>query len=476
MSSGHGASAAPAPAAAAPAGAQPLVDTKLVFAWFAVSLCWTVVGPALGLIAALKLDDPNFLAEIDWLQTARVRTAHVLGVIFGVFTPAMFGFMCYAVPKLTGRPLTSVKAGWVGFWLVTVGVLLGEHDVLRGNIQGIEAAEYGRIADLCITGGFVTLTAMFLHTVALRKERRLYVSLWYWVASLLWTCMNFVLGNFILDRTVTGASSAAMNGFYLHNVVGLWITPAGLGVAYYVLPAAAKARLYSHRLSLIGFWGLALIHHYIYSPIAEWAQTIAIAASMMLIVPVWAFSVNVWGTMKGQWSKLSGSSYALKFTIFGAVWYLITCFQGPTEALRGVQALTHFGDYNVGHAHSAVYAVFVIWGMAAIYFTVPRLLGRDLWSNRLGAWHYWLQILGFGIMFAVLTVDGLVQGAMLSTAGVEFIDTVVAIKPYWLIRTLGGTMMDVGLALFVFNMVMTVIAGRPSAAPAPVPASAPAKA
>jgi cytochrome c oxidase cbb3-type subunit 1 len=458
----------------------PLVDHKLVFAWFGVSLFWMVLGPVLGLLAAQKLDDPDFLAGIDWLQTTRLRTAHVLGVIFGIFTTSVFGFMCYAVPKLTGRALTNLRAAWAGFWILIAGVTVGEIDILRGRAQGVEAGEYGLVADILITVAFVVLTALFLHTIAHRKEQRLYVSLWYWVAGLLWTCMNYVLGAFILDKTVTGANSAAMNGFYLHNVVGLWITPMGLGIAYYLLPVATKARLFSHRLSLVGFWGLALfyplngVHHYIYSPIAEWAQTISIAASMMLIVPVWAFSVNMFGTMLGNWQKYVTDNYVVKFTMLGAVWYLITCFQGPVEALRGMQALTHFGDFNVGHAHSAVYGVFVIWSMAAIYFIFPRLLGRTVWSGRLAAWHYWLQIFGFVLMFGALTIDGLIQGAMLLTAGPEFIDTVVAIKPYWLARTFGGTLMDVGLALFVFNIAMTFVAARRDgpAAPAATAASA----
>lgn len=307
----------------------------------------------------------------------------------------------------------------------------------------------------------------------------MYVSLWYWTAALLWTDINYVLGNFILPYTVTGANSAGMHGFYLHNVVGLWITPAGLGVAYYLLPVATRNRLYSHRLSLIGFWALAFfyplngVHHYIFSPIAEWAQTIAIAASMMLIIPVWAFSVNMWGTMRGQWKKFAGDDYVVKFTMIAAMWYLITCFQGPLEALRGMQALTHFGDFNIGHAHSAVYGAFISWAMAACYFIIPRVTGRQLWSVRLAGWHYWTQIFGFVIMFVVLSVDGLIQGAMLQTSDIMWIDTMEAIKPYWKARTLGGTIMDVGLALFAFNMVMTFIDGRRNAdQPAPLPAPA----
>jgi cytochrome c oxidase cbb3-type subunit 1 len=451
----------------------PLVDNKLVLWWFALAGYGTIVGPVLGLLASIKLDDPYFLGRIEWLQFGRFRIAHVNTVIFGAFTPAMFGLMCYAVPRLTGRPLWGIRAMWAALVLNAAAVLMGPVFLLSGVLQPIEAGEIPLLGDALIGTAFVLVTASVLVTVAKRREKKLYVALWYWIASLVWTVLNFPLGNFILPYVPKGTTSAAMHGFYLHDVVGLWITPAGVGAAYYLLPVSAKATLYSHRLSLIGFWALAFfyplngIHHYIWSPIASWAQTIAIASSMMLILPVWAFCTNVWGTMRGQWRTYAGpGSSVLKFTILGAVWYLITCFQGPTEALRGMQALTHFGDYNVGHAHSAVFAVFVIWALASGYLAVPRAAGRELWSNRLATWTYWLEILGFATMFGVLTVSGLQQGAMLQSNQVLWIDTVDALRGLWVARTFGGTLMDVGLALFVFNLAMTAKRGRPMASPA----------
>ncbi len=477
----HGTGAPSAPTAPPlPAPPRPLVDARYVLAWFSAALFWVVVGPVLGLLASAKLDDALLLPDVDWLQFGRLRIAHVNGVAFGFFTTAIWGFMAYAVPKLCGRPLTSMRAAWWGFVLLNAAVLAGEICLLGGTLQAVEVGEFPFGVDLVLGAGFVCLSAVFLQTVAQRKVERLYVSLYYWVAGILWTVVNFVLGAFILPNTVTGANSAAMHGFYLHNVVGLWVTPMGLGLAYYVLPVATQARLFSHKLSLIGFWALAFfyplngIHHYIYSPIADWAQTIAIASSMMLIMPVWAFSTNVWGTMRGHWKQFAADNYALKFVILGAVWYLITCFQGPTQALRGMQALTHFGEYNVGHAHSALFAVFSIWGMAGIYYVVPRLTGRELWSKKLGAWHYWLEIFGFTLMFVVLSIAGFVQGFMLKD-GSMWITTIKEIKPLWVARTLGGTMMDVGLAFFVFNVVMTIRYGRKVGEPEfPEPASAPA--
>ena len=463
--------AAVPPTLPAPEPLRSLVDSRYVMAWFAASLFWGIWAPVFGLLAAAKLDDPELLSGIHWLQFGRLRIAHVNGVIFGFLSTAIFGFMAYAVPKLCQRPLTSMRAAWWGFGLFNVAVFVGEICLLSGKLQAFEAGEYPFAVDCVLAAAFATLAYVMLHTVVKRKTERIYVSIYYWTAGLLWSVLNFLLGAFVFPHVLTGANSAASHGFYLHNVVGLWITPMGLGMVYYVLPTATKARLYSHKLSLIGFWALAFfyplngIHHYLLSPIAEWAQTIAIAASMMLIVPVWAFTINVWGTMRGHWKQFASDNYALKFLILGAVWYLITCFQGPTQALRGVQALTHFGDYNVGHAHSAVFGAFAIWAMSGIYYVVPRLSGRQLWSNALGAWHYWLEIIGFALMFAVLTIAGFVQGTALLTSSDTWISTVKDIKPFWVARTIGGTLMDLGLALWVFNMVMTLLLGKRSSEP-----------
>ena len=443
----------------------PLVDRGLVKSWFLGTLVWMVIAPVLGLIASVKLDDPNFLWGIEWLQFGRLRIAHVNGVVFGLFTTACFGFMCYAVPKLCGRPLANRRMAWWGMGLFQVCVLAGECCLLAGKLQPVEAGEYPLIIDLIAVVAYIMIVIPFFVTIARRRHEHMYVSLWYWVAGMLWTAINLPLGSLILPN-MSGVTSAATHGFYLHNVVGLWITPMGLGVAYYMLPTTTRARLYSHKLSLIGFWTLAFfypmngIHHYIYSPIADWSQTIAIAASLMLMLPVFAFTANVWMTMRGQWQQFTADNYVLKLTVLAALWYLITCVQGPTEAFRDMQALTHFGDYNVGHAHSAVYGAFAIWMMAATYYCLTRVAGRKLWSLRLASWHYWLQIVGFSLMFIVLCTAGFVQGEMQQRNDTAFIDTVAAIRPFWVARTVGGSLMDVGIALFFYNVVMTLCYGK----------------
>ncbi|MDC4225891.1 MAG: cbb3-type cytochrome c oxidase subunit I [Candidatus Manganitrophus sp.] len=230
----------------------------------------------------------------------------------------------------------------------------------------------------------VMTTLQVYGTVFRRRERRVYVALWYAMAALIWTAMNYPLGNFILPFWINGVNSAALHGLYIHYVVGLWITPAGLALIYFFLPSSVRNPLYSHKLSLIGFWSIAFlypflgIHHYLYSPIAEWTQTVAIAYGILLIIPVWTVTTNFFGTMFGKWHTLAGKrsyDYATKFLILGAVNYFVGCFQGSVEALRRMQQLTHFSDFTISHSHMTVFGTFVIWVTGGLYYIWPRITG-----------------------------------------------------------------------------------------------------
>jgi cytochrome c oxidase cbb3-type subunit 1 len=237
---------------------------------------------------------------------------------------------------------------------------------------------------------------------------------------------------------------------------------------YYFLPASVKNPIYSHKLSLVGFWSLALfypfvgIHHYLYSPIADWAETIAIVSSMMLIIPVWTVLQNFFGTMRGRWDGFSRNLPA-KFLITGSLMYLVGCFQGSVEALRSLQEPTHFTDFVVAHSHLTVFGTFVIWALGGTLHVWPRLFGRELWSFRLGNWSFWLITLGISTMGLVLSAQGLQQGYMLM-ARAEWVDTVVTMKPFWFVRTLSGISMDIGISLLVYNFMRTAMApGRVAA-------------
>jgi cytochrome c oxidase cbb3-type subunit 1 len=218
--------------------------------------------------------------------------------------------------------------------------------------------------------------------------------------------------------------------------------------------------IYSHKLSLIGFWSLALfypfvgIHHYLFSPIADWAETLAIITSMLLIIPVWTVLQNFFGTMIGRWQGF-GYNLPAKFLITGSLMYLVGCFQGSTEALRSVQQPTHFTDFVISHSHLTVFGTFVVWAIAGLVYVFPRLYDTKLWSFKLGNWSFWLITFGISLMGLTLTAQGLQQGFMWM-AGTEWLDSINPIRAYWLVRTISGISMDVGMTLLVYNMMRTV--------------------
>ena len=453
-----------------------LVNKDLVRAWLWWSIVWLTIFPLVGLLVSIKFSYPDFLGQTSWLTFGRLRPVHVNGVIFGAFSTPVLGLIYYMVPRLCGRRMAKEHWGWWLLWGWNIFLITGSISFLMGYNSGFEAGEFRwpfnilRWVILTVIGGQV------LTTIFRRKEPGFYVALWYTLAALVWTVMNLILGNVILPYVpMSGISNTALHGLFIHYIVGLWITPAGLALMYYFLPLAAKAPLYSHRLSLLGFWALAFFypfvgtHHYLFSPIPYHNQTISIVTSMMLIIPVWAVIVNLFGTAKGRWGAIIGGrdadSYAAKFLLLATFFYLIGCFQGSTEALRRVQELTHFSDFVISHSHFTVFATFVLAAVGSMYYVWPRVTGRQLWSPKLASWHVWLTIAGTTVMLIGLAAQGLVQGSMLEY-GANFVDTVVEMKPWWFTRTLAGATMDIGFLLMTINLIMTARKGVPFEAPA----------
>jgi cytochrome c oxidase cbb3-type subunit 1 len=423
-------------------------------------------------LVSIKFHNPGFLDEVPWLTFGRLRPIHVNGVIFGSFSTVFLGLLYYIVPRLCGVRMYKEEWGW---WLLhawNLFLVLGTVSLMAGYNMGLEAGEFEWPLNLLRFAILGLITVQVLGTVFRRTEQRFYVAMWYTTAALIWTVMNLILGNVVLAyvEDIAGVNSAAMHGLYIHYIVGLWITPAGLALIYYFLPLSAKNALYSHKLSLLGFWGLAFFypfvgtHHYLYSPIPHWTQTISIVTSMLLIIPVWTVVVNFFGTMLGRWGPMAGGggadNYAAKFLMLGAVYYLLVCFQGSVEALRRLQELTHFNDFVIAHSHLTVFGTFVVWAVGAAYYVWPRVTGRQLWSDKLASWHLWLTIAGFTVMAVGLTAQGFVQGSMLEY-GANFVDTVKEMKPWWVARTVGGIAMDVALLLMVVNFYKSAAEGRP---------------
>ena len=285
------------------------------------------------------------------------------------------------------------------------------------------------------------------------------MSLWYILASILWTAFVYLVGNFATMFT-SGVNQANLNWFYVHNAVGLIFTPLGLALGYYFIPKASEAPLYSHRLSMIGFWSLAFVyvwtgaHHMLHGPISQWLQTVSILFSVMLMIPVWSLVWNFFATMKGQWHQLK-DNVPIKFLMSGTIFYLLTCFQGPMHSLRSVNAIVSKTDWIVGHAHMAVLEAFSFFAVGGAYYAIPRMLKTKLHSQSLANASFWLWLVGGLSFFVSLWIGGFLQGLQWNDPSIPFIDTVKFMQPFWAVRLIGGTLMFGGILAFFWNIVVT---------------------
>jgi cytochrome c oxidase cbb3-type subunit 1 len=304
----------------------------------------------------------------------------------------------------------------------------------------------------------------------------MYVSLWYVMGTLIWTTVTVWAGWFSLYYLPGGISRVNANFFYVHNLVGLIFTPMGLATIYYYLPKLANTPIYSHRLSMIGFWALAFTyawigaHHIIHGPMSQWLQTVSIIFSIWLFVPVFSAVTNLFATLQPQWKQYTQSA-PIRFLILGNLFYLITCIQGPLMALRNVNEITSKTDWVIGHAHVALYGTFTFFAFAGIYYTIPVILKKPLWSKRLADWHFTLNVFGSVPFIIALWLGGFYQGMMWATwaegstysqfqehlSHLPFLDTVARMRPWWVLRGLGGTTILIANLIFVVNIYNTIM-------------------
>lgn len=434
---------------------------RSAFGFLMAASLFFVVSGLVALLIAAKLHFPALLGSVSWLSFGRLRPIHTNGMLFGWLLAADMGLCLYLVPRLCGVRLWSEKLGMGTLWLWVVIILGAVVSLAMGMNQGLEYAELPLWLDVLVVVAWVMFAVNIFATVAVRKYQQMYVSLWYILASILWTAFVYLAGNFATIFT-TGVNQANLNWFYVHNAVGLVFTPLGLAIGYYFIPKAAETPLYSHRLSMIGFWSLAFVyvwtgaHHMIHGPISQWLQTVAILFSVMLMIPVWTLVWNFLATMKGQWHQLR-DNVPIKFLMTGTIFYLLTCLQGPMHSLRSVNAIVSKTDWIVGHAHMALLGAFSFFAIGGAYYAVPRILKTRLHSEDLANASFWLWLVGGLSFFVSLWIGGFLQGLQWNDASIPFIDTVRFMQPFWAVRLLGGILMFVGILLFFWNVLATYV-------------------
>ncbi len=425
--------------------------------WFIyVSIMFFLVAILIGLIMATKFVFPNFLGIIPALSFGRIRGIHTNGVLFGWLLAADMGLAFYVVPRLCGVKLFSEKLGMATLYIWIVTILGAVVTLAMGDTQAKEYLELNWWLDGLVTIAWVMFAVNIFATIAKRKHQQMYVSLWYTMGALLWTAILWIVANL---PVYSGVNDANVNWWFGHNAVGLIFTPMGVALAYYFIPKSTMNPLYSHKLSIIGFWTIAFLyiwngaHHIIFGPIPTWLQTVAILFSISLFIPVWTVITNFFGTLRGKWVQ---GNYIIKFLLAGTVFYLLTCFQGPMHALRSVNQIISKTDWIVGHAHMALFGGFSFFAFGGIYYALPRILKKPLYSDKLGEWHFWFSFMGFLGFSVALWVGGFIQGLQWMDHTISFLDTVKSMQVYYVVRMHSGVLIVIGQLLFAFNIFRTV--------------------
>jgi len=427
------------------------------------SVIWLILGSVFGLIASLKMHNPDLLTEQAALTFGRVRSLHLNMVAYGWLSMAGIGIALWMLPRLLRTPLHGSNWAFSGMVVWNIGMITGCTALASGWTDGTEWLEFPWQLDGFFAVGGALAGIPLLMTLPRRQVDHLYVSVWYIVAALLWFPILFVVANF--PGIHFGVEHALVNWWFAHNVLGLWFTPLALASAYYLIPKIIGRPIYSYQLSLLGFWSLALfysqvgVHHLIGGPVPVWVVTLSIVTSVAMLIPVIAVAVN---HHKTAWKHRGALKHSpvLRFIMLGAVMYTLASFQGSLHSLRTFNNLTHFTHYTVAHAHLGAYgfASFVFFG--AIYFMLPRVTGKPWPKPKWISAHFWLICIGFAVYFIFLSIGGVLQGMAMLDENQAFSESVKVTMPFLLARSIGGSIMFAGHLIFGAH-ILALLKGEP---------------
>jgi cytochrome c oxidase cbb3-type subunit 1 len=449
----------PATAAATQSEPAQLVDRVMVKRHIIAAFSYFFIAIFAGMFYALQLDGIYPFAGIEFLSPGRVRMLHTNGVAYGFLFNAFIASLHWIVPRLTGEPVLSRTLSRFVFWAWQLIVLSTALGILGGHAQGIEWGETPVWIDPVVLLGGALLIANVGTPIWRVRQRALYVSLWYFGAMLVWLPLVYAMGNFVPQYWVPGAGGAAVTGLYIHDLVGLTVTPLGWGMMYYFVPVIAKKPVWSHTLSLVGFWGLAFfyplqgIHHFLFSPIPMYAQYGAVMSTIAIEIVVFTVIVNFFMTLRGR-GDLLRTSMPMRWFYTGMVAYFITCLQCAFHTTLTFQRLIHFTDWVVGHAHLVMFGVFGLWFFGMMTYLFPRLYKHGWYSRELCEWHFWLSAVGIFVMSSDLILLGLFQGFY--WVSLQPWDASVTVsQPFWIIRVGAGLAIIAGQICFVVNIYKT---------------------
>ena len=453
------------------------IDNKLPKYFAIATILWGVVGMLAGVLIAFQLAFPILNLDMAATTFGRVRPVHTNAVIFAFVGNGIFTAIYYSLPRLLKTKMYSKVLGNIHFWGWQLIIVAAAVTLLAGYTSGKEYAELEWPIDIAITLVWVVFGINMFGTILTRRERHLYVGIWFFIASWVTVAMLHIVNSIELPFSImksypvyAGVQDALVQWWYGHNAVAFFLTTPYLGLMYYFVPKAANRPVYSYRLSIVHFWSLIFLyiwagpHHLLYTALPEWAQSLGTAFSIMLILPSWGGMLNGLFTLRGAWDKVREDPI-LKFFVVGVTCYGMSTFEGPMLSLKNVNAISHYSDWTVAHVHIGAlgWNGFMTFGM--MYWLIPRLFKTELFSKKLASTHFWIGTFGIMLyaipmywaafrsyfMFKAFTPEGQLQ--------YQFIDIVQTTVPFYIMRAVGGTVFLLGVLLMVYNLFKTAKQG-----------------
>ena len=460
-----------------------------------LAMVWVVFGLAIGDWVAWQLVQPD-LTFGAWSSFGRIRPVHTTSVIFGFGGNALIATSFYVMQRTSRARIPDQVAPWFVVFAYNLFCLLAVTGYMMGITQSKEYAEPEWYADILLVVAWVTYFVIYLRTLARRKEPHIYVSNWYYMAFILVVAMLHIVNNLAVPVSLghaksyslfSGVQDAMTQWWYGHNAVAFFLTSGFLGMMYYFLPMRAGRPIYSYRMSIISFWGITFLymwagsHHLHYTALPQWVQTLGMTFSLMLLIPSWASAGNALLTLNGAWDKVRDDA-TLRFMMVAAVFYGLTTFEGSFMAIRTVNSLSHYTDWTIAHVHAGALGWVAMITFGSIYACVPWLWKhKSMYSARLVEVHFWLALSGTIIYVFAMWNSGLIQGLMWrtytesGTLAFSFLDSLVAMQPYYVARAIGGLLFLIGGCVGAYNVWKTItmesagadqVADLPQAAPA----------
>jgi cytochrome c oxidase cbb3-type subunit I len=465
--------------AAISSGTAETYNYKVVRQFAIVTIIWGVIGMAVGVWIAAQLAWPALNFDIPWLTYGRLRPLHTNAVIFAFGGSALFATSYYVVQRTCHVRLYSDKLAAFTFWGWQAVILSAVITLPLGYTTTKEYAELEWPINILITLVWVAYAVVFFGTIAKRRIPHIYVANWFFGAYIITIALLHVVNNAALPAGLlksysvyAGVQDAMVQWWYGHNAVGFFLTAGFLGMMYYFVPKQAGRPIYSYRLSIVHFWSLIFIyiwagpHHLHYTALPDWVQSLGMVMSLMLLAPSWGGMINGIMTLSGAWEKLR-TDPILRFLIVSLSFYGMSTFEGPMMSIKTVNALSHYTDWTIAHVHAGALGWVALISMGAMYYLIPRLYGRTIYSMKLIEVHFWTACLGIVLYITSMWTAGIMQGLMWravnpdGTLTYSFVETVAAMYPYYIIRLLGGVLFLAGAIVMAYNIWRTIAGAKP---------------